>query len=466
MSLTRCSPESQGLSSSAVLAWLDRLERESIELHSVMLLRHGNVVAEGWWTPYSRDGVQLVYSLSKTFTSCAAGLAADEGLLRLDDRLVDLLPDAAHRAGPRVRELTLHDTLSMSTGHRADTLDALLESVDPVGTYLSLEPESERGTWFTYDNGATFVSGVAVQDASHERLLDFLEPRLLTPLGVGPVGWITAPDGHDLGFSGLFLRTEAIARLGQLLLEDGVWEGERLLPEGWVARASSALTDTSMHDGDVDWRQGYGYQLWRCRHGAFRGDGALGQFCLVLPELDAVVVTTAATEDMQAVLDAVWDCLLPAYSDQPLPEDAAAVALLESRLADASLSTVASAEGAEPAGPGPWRSTHDDSTAELEVDAVEVHRAGPGLWDLVVESGAQVVVPCGDGHWPAKGPAPFVATGGWTAPGVFEARVAAVETPHLLRLRCEGGQAAVSWETRPLHSPRLSDQRAPVADLT
>ena len=466
MRFPRSTPESQGLPSGAVTAWLDRLERDDIELHSVMLLRHGHVVAEGWWTPYHRDGVQLVYSLSKTFTSCAVAFAVDEGLLSLEDRLVALFPEAAHRAGPRVRDLTLHDVLSMSTGHAVDTLDDLLASDDPVAAYLSLEPEHERGSWFVYDNGASFLAGAAVQDAAHERLLDFLEPRLLRPLGVGPAAWVTTPDGRDVGFSGLHVRTEAIARLGQLLLDDGVWQGERLLPDGWVARASSRLTDSSMHDGGVDWQQGYGYQLWQCRHGAYRGDGAFGQFCLVLPALDAVVVTTAATEDMQGLLDAVWDHLLPAYADGALPEDPAAAALLASRLDTAQLPTIVSAPDAEPAGAGPWRSTHDGSSGERDVASVEVHRAAPGLWDLVVESGNQVVVPCGDGHWPALGPGPFVATGGWTAPGVFEARVVAVETPHALLVRCEGGQARVTWATSPLHSPRLADQRAPVDDLT
>ncbi len=467
--LPRTTPESHGLPSAAVLAWLDRLDREGIELHSLMLLRHGHILAEGWWAPYHRRGLQLVYSLSKAFTSCAVGHAVAEGLVGLDDRLVDLFPEAAAGAGPRAGGLTLHDALSMSTGHRVDTLDRVLRSgQEPVSAYLALEPESERGTWFVYDNGATFVAGAAVQQASGQRLLDYLRPRVLDPIGVGAAAWTTTPDGRDAGFSGIHVRTEAIARLGQLLLDDGVWQGRRVLPEGWVARASSPLTDNSMHPGGVDWQQGYGYQLWRCRHGAYRGDGAFGQFCLVLPEQQGVLATTACTEDMQGVLDAFWEEVLPAYADEPLADDAAAHAQLQQRLAAAMLPVVRSA--AAPEGEGPWRFAHhpapDLEDGDLELGSVEVRDLGAGSWELVVDSGGTVRVPCADGDWPpvatSGGSEPFVASGGWTAPGVFEARVVAVETPHSLLLRCADGRVEARWSGRPLHSPRLADQRAPL----
>jgi CubicO group peptidase (beta-lactamase class C family) len=468
--LPRTTPESRGLPSAAVLALVDRLEAEGLEPHSLMLLRHGHVLAEGWWAPYHRRGVQLVYSLSKSFTSCAVGLAVADGLVGLDDRLVDVFPDQAGTAGPRVRGLRLHDVLSMSTGHVEDTLDHLLGRDDPVAAYLSLEPLAERGSWFVYDNGATFVAGAAVQRAAGSRLLDYLRPRLLDPIGVGPAAWITASDGHDAGFSGLHVRTEAVAHLGQLLLDDGVWQGERILPEGWVARATSPLTDNSMHDGGVDWQQGYGYQFWRCRHGAFRGDGAFGQFCLVLPDQQSVVAITAGTEDMQAVLDAIWEELLPAYADAPLAADPAALAGLQQRLAAATLPVTASAPGATPTEDGPWRFTREDTGWELDLTSVEVRRVGTGSWELVVQSGGEVTVPCADGSWPAMhtsdGSAPFVASGGWTAPGVFEARVCAVETPHSLLLRCADGRVEARWTGVPLHSQRLADQRAPVDDLS
>ncbi len=465
--LPRATPESQGIPSAAVLAVLDRLEREGVELHSLMLLRHGQVLAEGWWSPYHRHGVQLVYSLSKSFTSCAVGFAVDEGLVRLEDRLVDLFPDAAAGAGPRASELTLHDVLSMSTGHRIDTLDRVITSPDPVAAYLSLEPESERGSWFVYDNGATFVAAAAVQQAAGQRLLDYLRPRLLDRIGIGPAAWVTAPDGRDPGFSGIHVRTEAIARLAQLFLDDGRWQGEQVLPAGWVARASAPITDTSMREGGVDWQQGYGYQLWQCRHGAFRGDGAFGQFCLVLPDQQSVLATTACTEDMQRVLDVVWEELLPAYAGAPLPADPDSQGLLGQRLARAALPVTTSAVPCD--GDGPWHFSADGS-GEHEVRSVEVRRGPAERWELLVDSGGQVTVPCADGAWPpvrtSAGSVPFVASGGWTAPGVFEARVCAVETPHSLQLRCAGGRVEASWTGRPLHSPRLADQRAPAADLT
>ncbi|MGI8459587.1 MAG: serine hydrolase domain-containing protein [Propionibacteriaceae bacterium] len=458
--LPRSTPEEQGLPSAAIEALMDRLETDGLEPHSLMIIRHGHVVAEGWWTPYHRDGVQLLYSLSKSFTSTAVGLAVAAGHFALDDRIAESFPEAAVDAGPRARSLTVHQVLSMSTGHRTDSLVSMLARPDQMEAgFFDYEPEEPPGTWFVYDNGATFMAADLTQQHTGERLVDYLRPRLFDPIGVGPAAWQQTADGRDLGFTGLHVRTEAIARFGLLIMNDGVWRGEQLLPAGWAARATSALVDNSMNDGDVDWQQGYGYQFWQCRHGAVRGDGAFGQFCIMSPEHDAVVVITAATERMQAELDAVWEVLLPAFAADPLPPDDDAAARLTRRLAEAEVRPWSGT--AEPSQSGPWRFTHQPTEDNPALTGVTVTTTDAGF-ALTIDDGGTVVIDGRVGSWPDV-TSPYLATGGWTDPDTFEALVVAVETPHHLRLRgrLSAGTLDASWNVLPLRWRSLADLTAP-----
>lgn len=459
--LPRSTPEEQGVPSTAVLRMVRRWEERGSEPHGVVVLRHGHVVAEGYWAPYHRTGIQLVYSVSKTFLAIATGLAESEGLLRRDDRLVDIFPEAATVAGPRASAITIEDCLRMSTGHHEDTLDSV-DGVVGAGEVaatliLSTEPVDEPGSWFLYHNGASRLLALAVQRRTGERLLDYLRPRLLDPLGITTAAW-RGWQGADLGFSGLHVTTEALSRLGLLLLHDGEWQGLRLLPEGWVGTAISGQTDTSHHPGTHDWLVGYGHQLWRSRHDGFRADGAFGQFALVVPAHDLVVAVTACTEDTQELLDAVWEELLPALAEAPLAADPQGNSLLAQALADATMPTTASS--CHPATAGPWIFRHEPTPEHPHLTRVEVHPADTG-WALVVDDGTPLQVPCGDGWWPDAVGEPFVATGGWTATGVFEASVVAVQTPHSLHLRCVDGVVTARWQGAPLHGPCLAWQRAP-----
>lgn len=462
--LPRSTPEEQGVPSSALLALVRRWEDRGLEPHSVTVLRHGHTLAEGWWAPHHRDGVQLMYSVSKSFTACAAGFAVAEGLLRLDERVVDLFPDAAAATGPRARTLTLHDLLAMRTGHRADTLTWRDHRPrDFPRAFLAAEPEEEPG-WFVYHNGATLMAALAVQRRSGQRLLDYLRPRLLAPLGLEHAAW-SAQDGADIGYSGLHTTTGALARLGELVLRDGSWKGRRVLPDGWVATMTALHTDTAHHPGDVDWQQGYGYQMWRCRHDAVRADGAYGQFSVVVPGADLVVALTSCSDRTQETLDAIWEELLPRLADAPLPPDRAAHAALGEHLSTAALPAPT---GAVPApGPGPWSFTHTPREELPALDRVEVVPRGTDAATAtlrLVEGASTLEVPCHDGGWPSAAAArPWTASGGWTAPGVFQARVAAVETPHVLHLRCADGVAEASWNELPLDRPVLYRLHAPAA---
>lgn len=214
--------------------------------------------------------------------------------------------------------MTVKDLLTMSTGHEVEPV--AYDKSDWITPFLAAEVPHKPGTFFKYNTPATFMLSAIVQKVTGERVVDYLQPRLFTPLGIAAPKWDENPQGISIGGFGLYLKTEDIAKFGQLYLQRGIWEGKQLIPESWVAAATSKQVSNE-NQSNADWKQGYGFQFWRCRHNAYRGDGKDGQFCIVLPELDAVVVMTANTGDMQKQLNVVWDKLLPAFHDKVLKEN-------------------------------------------------------------------------------------------------------------------------------------------------
>ena len=162
------------------------------------------------------------------------------------------------------------------------------------------------------------MQSAIVQKVTGQTVLDFLQSRLFEPLGIENPTWEKSPQGISTGGYGLSIRTEDIAKFGQLYLQKGKWGDKQLVPAAWVEAATARQTSNGS-DPNSDWGQGYGYQFWRCRHGAYRGDGAFGQYCIVLPEEDAVIAITSGLRNMQQVLDLVWDKLLPALHSSSLP---------------------------------------------------------------------------------------------------------------------------------------------------
>ena len=313
-SLFRSTPEAQGVDSAGIAAFLAACAGSGLELHSVMLVRHGHVIAESWWHPYAPEKQHMLFSLSKSFTATAIGLAVGEGRLSLEDKVVSFFPEKAPAAvSENLAAMRVHDLLTMSTGHAVEPMSGLrAETNDWVSSFLTAEVLYAPGTHFLYNSLATYMLSAILQKLTGERLLDYLTPRLFVPLGIETPTWEQCPLGIDTGGWGLSVRTEDIAKFGQLYLSDGVWDGVRLLPEGWVANATQKHISNG-DDPSSDWAQGYGFQFWRCRHGAYRGDGAFGQYCVVFPEQDAVLAITSGVKNMQAVLNHAWEQLLPAF---------------------------------------------------------------------------------------------------------------------------------------------------------
>jgi len=322
--LPRTSPEAQGISAPAIAQFVARAEAAVHSLHSFMLLRHGAVVAEGWWHPYRPETPHKLFSLSKSFTSTAVGLAVGEGRLNVDDPVLKFFPvDGPRRVSANLAAMKVRHLLSMSTGHHLDTTDRAVGRRNPAKAFLALPVEHEPGTYFVYNSGASYMLSAIVQSLTGQTVLEYLTPRLLAPLGIEGATWESHPNGVNFGGWGLKIRTEDIARLGQLYLQKGQWNGRQLVPAEWVEAATARQVPNGDEPGS-DWCQGYGYQFWRCRHNAYRGDGAFGQYCIVMPDQDAVLAITSGLSDMQPPLNVVWDTLLPAMGAGALPPDEAA----------------------------------------------------------------------------------------------------------------------------------------------
>ena len=337
--LLRETPESQGISSAAILKFVQGWEEKGIELHSFMLLRHGKVLAEGWWSPYAAQHPHLLWSLSKSFTSTGIGLAVTEGRLSVDDRVLSFFPeDVPADVSPNLAEMRVRHLLTMATGHAVDSMSVLAVTPDPnwVKVFLAVPVEYTPGTHFLYDTGASYMLSAIVQKVTGMKLFDYLGPRLFEPLGIQDATWEVSPQGINMGGFGLSVKTEDIARFGQMYLQKGVWNGQCILPAAWVETATSALVDNGAKERanePLDWRQGYGYQFWRSQHHAYRGDGACGQYCLVMPDQDAVLAITAGVDIMQGMLDHIWETLFPAMQPGPLAENKAAHHALSEKLA-------------------------------------------------------------------------------------------------------------------------------------
>ncbi len=343
-SLPRSAPEAEGVSSQGILDFLDAVDRSKHEFHSFMFLRHGKVIAEGWWNPYSPDLRHTMYSLSKSFTSTAIGFAVKEKRLTVNDKVISFFPkDLPRTISPFLAEMKIKDLLSMSAGQTPDpTFAVVANDSNWVKAFLALPVVNKPGTKFLYNSLATYMLSAIVQKVTGEKMIAYLTPRLFNPLGIQGVDWEVDPRNINTGGWGLRIKTEDMARFGQLYLQKGKWNGKQLLPAGWIEEATTIKIEQAPELAQLakatnDWQQGYGYQFWRCRNNAFRGDGAFGQFIIVMPEQDAVVVITSESQDMQGELNLVWKYLSPALQKNRLPKNEALAENLRHRLTSLAL---------------------------------------------------------------------------------------------------------------------------------
>jgi CubicO group peptidase (beta-lactamase class C family) len=485
--LPRSTPERQGISSNDILAFVEAADKEIDAMHSFMLVRHGQVLAEGWWRPYDAQTPHVLYSLSKSFTSTAVGLAVAEGKLSLDDEVAKFFPeDMPADPSANLRAMRVRDLLRMATGNQTEAQlrgDAAGAGKDEAWTkkFLAHPVPFKPGTHFLYNSPGTYMLSAIVQKVTGMTVLDYLRPRLFEPLGFENPTWVASPQGISAGAYGLFARTEEIARFGQLYLQKGSWKGRQLVPTAWVEEATARQTANGSSPKS-DWDQGYGYQFWRCRHNAYRGDGAFGQYCIVVPELDAVVAITSGVRDMQRVMNLVWDKLLPAMKSTPLAEDSTARRKLELRLADLMMWLPSGQPTATLAAKvsGRWYQ-FPENDRRIQAVALDFSAASPAL--VVRTAGKEARTPIGIGSW-AKGRGGFTndldqflsvpvnplvaASGAWTADDVFTVKLALYETPFYstLAFRFSGDRLLLDAEHNvafgPTKLPQLVGQAASI----
>ena len=430
-------PESLGISSQAILNFIEAAEKErKDDLHSFILVRHGQVAAQGWWNPYNPDSPHMLFSLSKSFTSTAIGIAQAEGLLNINDPVISFFPNESPKdPSQNLKAMRIRDLLKMNSGHNDDATDRMRKNtVSWIQGFLALAVEHKPGTHFVYNSAATFMLSAIIQKVSGKTLLEYLTPRLFEPLGIEHPTWENSPEGINTGGWGLKIRTKDIASLGQLYLQKGKWNEKQLLPTAWVEEATSMQTSNGSNPNS-DWEQGYGYQFWRCRHNLYRGDGAFGQYCIVFPEQDAVLAITSGTSDMGAIMNLVWDKLLPALKEKPIEENKEAFATLQNKLSSLTLSTVIGAASSSLV-----KSISNKSYTiqfnEEHITSVVFNLKAKEPSITFNKSSKSFTIPLGNGSskkgtylTPTGEETPVGSSGAWISPDTLEVRMYVYESP-------------------------------------
>lgn len=332
MDFSRVTPESVGISSQAILNTLDAMDALGVEMHGIMLVRHGKVCAEGYWKPYNKKTPHIMFSFTKSLVSTAIGFARQEGLLSLDEKLVDLFPGKLpEHPSENLKKCQIYHLLVMGCGH--ETEPQIQRNPDWISAFLAHPFVYEPGTHFLYNSAGTNLLCAILQKKTGQTLTEYLNPRLFEPLGIKDVYCHALPDGTQMGGGGSYLTLEDMARFAQFVLNKGAWEGKQLLNSGWFEEATACHIDSSSNDTGPDWQAGYCYQYWRCRpQGVFRADGAFGQFGFMFTKQDALLLIQSASLRTQDELSAIWENLFPGMADTPLPENPTAFDQLRRRL--------------------------------------------------------------------------------------------------------------------------------------
>lgn len=309
----------------AMDGFFQQAANDSMDIHSVMIVRDGSVIYSHWQSEGADSVPHVLHSVSKTFTATAVGLAISEGKMALTDKVIDFFPDKLPaEVSDNLKAMTVRDLLTMTCGHDEEPSFRKNPDQDWVQAFLAQPVIHEPGTFYLYNSLGTYMLSAIVQKVTGEKVLDYLNTRLFEPLHIDKPKWEESPQGINTGGWGLYLKTEDLAKMGQLLLQKGEWNGKQIIPSDWVVEMSKKQVESinpgtrleqaeerGMTKETSDWMQGYGYQMWRCRPGCFRADGARGQYIIVVPDKNAVIAITSDVQDLQGELNLVWNRILP-----------------------------------------------------------------------------------------------------------------------------------------------------------
>lgn len=299
----------------------DVLANEGDSLHSLMVVKDGKVIYEKWTKGHGPEETHVMNSVSKSFLSTAVGFAVQEGLMSVQDKVVSYFTDEelppVEERSEWLQNLTVHDLLCMSSGFQHGSIDRR-NSENWAKDVFAIPMTWEPGTLFSYNSMNSYLCSVIVSRVTGEKVNDYLQSRLFTPLGIESHEWQESPQGYNAGGWGMYLTTESLAKISMFVLQRGVWNGERLLNESWFDQACKpqimqyAGEDITPGEAAIkyaadQWNTGYGYQFWIDDCGGCRLDGAGGQFGIVMPDKNMVVATTAQTSHNQVLFYSIWD---------------------------------------------------------------------------------------------------------------------------------------------------------------
>ncbi|MBR5586327.1 MAG: serine hydrolase [Clostridia bacterium] len=336
----KVTPESCGVDSRDLLKMIEGMEDmpEEKETHGFMLIRHGKLLTEGWFSPYTEDMPHILFSDTKTFTQLAIGFMVREGLVTIEDKIADYFPDKLTEATSEYnKNLKIKHLLMMATGHPGNAVHARGkfsdEEYDKLREFFASETIDEPGTVFQYENIASYVLSNLVSRLTGKNIVEYLKPRFLDPLDIAVDYYSADENGVCMGYSGFRITLEALAKVGQFFLDEGVWEGKQILPKEWCRQAISKHAECIGPCGS-DWNQGYAWHLWRGRYNTARLCGAYGQMCVIAPDLDLIFATNSGANynRLQYILDNFYENVMLKIKDEPLEENQVGNIKLENKI--------------------------------------------------------------------------------------------------------------------------------------
>ena len=321
--LPRSTPEEQGVPSETIAKFFQMVAEKNYDVHGLMMIRHGKVIAEHWWAPYAPQYQHAMYSATKTFTGVAVGFAVQEGLLNIEDKVTSFFPDLLpEKISPELAKLSVKHLLTMSVGHASTSYAGSGKS--QVRSFLAASFAHEPGTSFAYNISASHMLSHIITKVSHVSLYEYLKPRLLDPLGIEDVVWEMDNDGYNMGNGGSHMKTSDLARMGLFLINKGKWNGKQLLNPAWIEAATKPQilqhpewTSEQIKNATEDGSQGYGYQIWMGRNNSYRAIGGQNQLIMVIPEYDFILVCHSQIGDEAGFNKLIYD-MLPAMSNKKL----------------------------------------------------------------------------------------------------------------------------------------------------
>lgn len=340
------SPESVGIPSGSIINFIGRLQKHQIPMHSLLIMRKDKLITEGYYAPFTSDTLHRMFSITKSFTSIAIGLLADEGKLSLDDKIVTFFPDMVPcNVHPYIKNMTIRDMLMMRTCHAATTYKLNLKE-NWVKSFFTVPPTHPSGKLFHYDTSSPHTLCALVERITGMTMLDYLKQKL-SPIGLSADSYILKdPFGVSMGGSGLVATPLDLLRFAYFIYHKGIIEGKQLLSQEYIETAISRLSDTRITAPNLSESQGYGYQFWRGQHGSYVCYGMGGQLIIFLPNYDLICITTADTQGIgggnQMIYDALYEEILPYITEEELPVNTGTQTFYQTALQNLKLMPLAS----------------------------------------------------------------------------------------------------------------------------